>query len=111
MQSNVQIQVAARIKELMKENNLNQVGLAAKTGIKQNTISAWLLEKKRAEHKKPVAARRLFQRGHRLSGGQKGLLIFQCRSLGSTSRLSQLRITKSKADNPSQSASGAAATG
>ena len=46
MQSNVQIQVAARIKELMKENNLNQVGLAAKTGIKQNTISAWLLEKK-----------------------------------------------------------------
>lgn len=30
MQSNVQIQVAARIKELMKENNLNQVGLAAK---------------------------------------------------------------------------------
>ena len=43
MQSNVQIQVAARIKELMKENNLNQVGLAAKTGIKQNTISAWLL--------------------------------------------------------------------
>ena len=95
MQSNVQIQVAARIKELMKENNLNQVGLAAKTGIKQNTISAWLLEKKEP------SIRSLWQ----------GLLIFQCRSLGSTSHLSQLRITKSKADNSSQSASGAAATG
>lgn len=43
---NVQIQVAARIKELMKENNLTQVALAEKVGIRQNTISAWLLGKK-----------------------------------------------------------------
>ena len=43
---NVQIQVAARIKELMKENSLTQVALAEKVGIRQNTISAWLLGKK-----------------------------------------------------------------
>lgn len=43
---NVQIQVAARIKELMRENNLTQVALAEKVGIRQNTISAWLLGKK-----------------------------------------------------------------
>lgn len=43
---NVQIQVAARIKELMKENNLTQVALAAAVGLKQNTVSAWLLGKK-----------------------------------------------------------------
>ena len=42
----IQVQVASRIKELMKENNLNQVGLAEKIGLKQNTISAWLLGKK-----------------------------------------------------------------
>ena len=103
MQSNVQIQVAARIKELMKENNLNQVGLAAKTGIKQNTISAWLLEKKEPSIRSLWLLADYFN--------VEGLLIFQCRSLGSTSHLSQLRITKSKADNSSQSASGAAATG
>lgn len=38
--------VAERIKELMQEQGLNQVRLAEKTGIKQNTISAWLLKKK-----------------------------------------------------------------
>ena len=38
--------VAERIAELMKENNLNQVRLAEKIGVKQNTISAWLLKKK-----------------------------------------------------------------
>ncbi len=43
---NVQIQVAARIKELMRENSLTQVALAEKVGIRQNTISAWLLGKK-----------------------------------------------------------------
>lgn len=43
---NIQVQVASRIKELMKENNLNQVGLADKIGLKQNTISSWLLGKK-----------------------------------------------------------------
>ena len=30
----------------MKEHGLNQVQLAQKVGVKQNTISAWLLEKK-----------------------------------------------------------------
>ncbi|MBO4573349.1 MAG: helix-turn-helix transcriptional regulator [Clostridia bacterium] len=30
----------------MKEENLTQVALANKIGVKQNTISAWLLEKK-----------------------------------------------------------------
>ena len=35
-----------RIKELMKEQNLNQVTLAKKTGLKQNTISSWVLGKK-----------------------------------------------------------------
>lgn len=42
----MQIIVAERIKELMRENNLNQVQLAEKIGLKQNTISAWLLGKK-----------------------------------------------------------------
>ena len=37
---------AERLKELMKENGLNQVQLASKVGLKQNTISAWLLKKK-----------------------------------------------------------------
>lgn len=38
--------VAERIKELMKEEGLNQVKLAERVGVKQNTISAWLLGKK-----------------------------------------------------------------
>ncbi len=38
--------VAERLKELMKEQGLNQVRLAEKIGVKQNTISAWLLKKK-----------------------------------------------------------------
>ena len=42
----MEIIVAERIKELMDEQSLNQVQLAEKTGIKQNTISAWLLGKK-----------------------------------------------------------------
>lgn len=42
----MKILVADRIKELMKEQGLNQVRLAAKIGVKQNTISAWLLNKK-----------------------------------------------------------------
>lgn len=40
------ILIAERIRELMKEEGLNQVSLADKIGVKQNTISAWLLEKK-----------------------------------------------------------------
>ncbi len=42
----VEIIVAKRIKELMKDEGLNQSKLAEKIGLKQNTISAWLLEKK-----------------------------------------------------------------
>lgn len=38
--------VAERIKELMKEEGLTQVALAERVGVKQNTISAWLLKKK-----------------------------------------------------------------
>ena len=37
---------AERLDELMKEHNFNQVKLAEKSGVKQNTISAWLLKKK-----------------------------------------------------------------
>ena len=42
----MKILVAERIKELMKEEDLKQVELANKIGLKQNTISAWLLGKK-----------------------------------------------------------------
>lgn len=42
----MKILIAERIRELMKEEGLNQVRLAEKLGVKQNTISAWLLEKK-----------------------------------------------------------------
>ena len=42
----MKILVAERIRELMKENGLNQTQLAINTGIRQNTISAWLLGKK-----------------------------------------------------------------
>ncbi len=37
---------AERLRELMDEQALNQVLLSSKIGIKQNTISAWLLKKK-----------------------------------------------------------------
>ena len=42
----MEIIVSRRIRELMQEEGLNQVKLAEKIGIKQNTISAWLLGKK-----------------------------------------------------------------
>jgi len=42
----MKILVAERIKELMKDGELNQVRLAEKVGIKQNTISSWLSGKK-----------------------------------------------------------------
>lgn len=42
----MEIIVAKRIKELMKEEQLTQSALAEKLGVKQNTISAWLLGKK-----------------------------------------------------------------
>jgi len=42
----LKILVVERLKELMKEYEVNQTQLAQKTGIKQNTVSAWLLGKK-----------------------------------------------------------------
>ena len=42
----LEILVVARIKGLMKEYGLNQVKLAEKVGVKQNTVSAWLSGKK-----------------------------------------------------------------
>ena len=42
----MEIRIAERIKGLMQDHNLNQVKLAQKIGVKQNTISAWLLGKK-----------------------------------------------------------------
>ncbi|MGN1077701.1 MAG: helix-turn-helix domain-containing protein [Candidatus Gallimonas sp.] len=42
----MEILIVERIKELMQEENLNQSRLAEKVGVKQNTISAWLLGKK-----------------------------------------------------------------
>lgn len=37
---------AERLRELMKEQGLNQVKLTERVGVKQNTVSAWLLKKK-----------------------------------------------------------------
>ncbi|HIX09366.1 MAG TPA: helix-turn-helix domain-containing protein [Firmicutes bacterium] len=42
----MQIIFAERLRELMKEQGLNQVKLAEHVGVKQNTVSAWLLKKK-----------------------------------------------------------------
>ena len=42
----MKIVVAERIKGLMKEEGLTQVALAERVGVKQNTISAWILKKK-----------------------------------------------------------------
>lgn len=42
----MKIIVSERISELMKDENLTQVALAQKIGVKQNTISAWLSNKK-----------------------------------------------------------------
>ena len=39
----MQILVAERIRELMQENGLNQVRLAEGAGVRQNTISAWII--------------------------------------------------------------------
>lgn len=46
IEKNMNILIAERIKSLMQAHNLNQVALAKAIGIKQNTISAWLLKKK-----------------------------------------------------------------
>lgn len=42
----MRIVFAERLQELMKEQGLNQVKLAERVGVKQNTVSAWLLKKK-----------------------------------------------------------------
>ena len=42
----MEIIVAERIRELMQVEGLNQTKLAEKLGVKQNTISAWLLGRK-----------------------------------------------------------------
>ena len=42
----MQIIFAERLRELMKEQGLNQVKLAERVGVKQNTVSAGLLKKK-----------------------------------------------------------------
>ena len=42
----MKILVSERIRELMKGQGLNQVRLAERIGVRQNTISAWLLNKK-----------------------------------------------------------------
>ena len=42
----MKILIVDRLKELMKECEVNQSKLAEKIGLKQNTISAWLLGKK-----------------------------------------------------------------
>ena len=42
----MEIIIKERINELMKEQGLKQVQLAERIGVKQNTISAWLLGKK-----------------------------------------------------------------
>lgn len=42
----MQILFSERLRELMQEQGLNQVKLAERVGVKQNTISAWLRKKK-----------------------------------------------------------------
>ena len=42
----MEIIIAERIKELMKDEKLNQTRLAERIGVKQNTVSAWVLGKK-----------------------------------------------------------------
>lgn len=42
----MEIKFTERLTELMKERSLNQVRLAQAVGLKQNTISAWLRNKK-----------------------------------------------------------------
>ena len=69
----MQVIVAERIKELMKEENLNQVRLAEKIGVKQNTISAWLSGKK-ALHYVAVETCGFFRRFRRLHYRKKEFL-------------------------------------
>ncbi len=41
----MKILVVERIKKLMRTENLTQTALAEKIGVKQNTVSAWVLGK------------------------------------------------------------------
>lgn len=76
----MEIIVSRRIRELMQEEGLNQVKLAEKIGIKQNTISAWLLGKKGTMHSQPLEVGGLFRRGYRLYSGQEELLVHFAKS-------------------------------
>lgn len=40
------IKIAERIAELMRDEGINQVQLASQIGVKQNTVSSWVLGKK-----------------------------------------------------------------
>ena len=71
----MEIIVSRRIRELMQEEGLNQVKLAEKIGIKQNTISAWLLGKKGTMHSQPLEVGGLFRCGYRLYSWQEELLV------------------------------------
>ena len=42
----MEIIIGKRIKELMTIEKINQTTLAAKIGVKQNTVSSWVLNKK-----------------------------------------------------------------
>ena len=42
----MEIIVGKRIKELMDTEKINQTTLAEKIGVKQNTVSSWVLNKK-----------------------------------------------------------------
>lgn len=42
----IDISFSKNLKQLMKDNNINQVILSSKIGVAQSAISAWLSEKK-----------------------------------------------------------------
>lgn len=68
------IKVAERIAELMRDEGINQVQLAAKIGVKQNTVSSWVLGKKEPTISSLWRLAGLFRGGYRLFGWQKTLL-------------------------------------
>ena len=42
----MEIKLVDRLRDLMQSEGLNQTKLGEKIGVRQNTVSAWLLEKK-----------------------------------------------------------------
>ena len=42
----INIQIAKNLKELMKQYNINQVGISKEIGVAQSAVSAWLSGKK-----------------------------------------------------------------